>query len=253
MTSRPGTGGHQQSTHAKHPKVFHEGRRVMCILEADKTCIKVFGIIPRFLKFFGDGKLCLQCYGWDENRTWYQCCGAGIQISGSGSGFSSGHLNVLAPAPTSKSFWLRLLKDLVEKTLYYLYNSLVQQTMTVEREPKFQASAPAPAIQNCLGSGSTTLLGTLRHWFNYFAASFFKALDILFSREAKVRDTLVIISFLSSVSVLASGKDHYSLPIFRQLEKTGYIHSSMELCFTNKSYISRALNSLLCNSNCVPF
>jgi len=40
--------------------------------------------------------------------------GAGTQISGSGSG--STHLNFLgpAPAPTSKSFWLRLQNDLVQ-------------------------------------------------------------------------------------------------------------------------------------------
>ena len=40
------------------------------------------------------------------------------------------------------------------KPFYYLYNSLAQQT--VEWEPKFQA--PAPAIPNCLGSGSTALV-----------------------------------------------------------------------------------------------
>jgi len=41
-----------------------------------------------------------------------------------------------------------------------LYNSLAQQTMSVEREPKLQA--PAPAVQNYLGSGSTALLKTIR-------------------------------------------------------------------------------------------
>ena len=43
----------------------------------------------------------------------YQGCGAGTQISGSGS--SSGHLNFLVPAPTSRSFWLRLQNNLVQK------------------------------------------------------------------------------------------------------------------------------------------
>jgi len=37
-----------------------------------------------------------------------------------------------------------------------LYNWLVQQTTSVEREPKFQA--PAPAIQYCLGSGSIAIV-----------------------------------------------------------------------------------------------
>jgi len=47
-------------------------------------------------------------------------------------GSSSGHLSFLAPAPTFRSFWLRRLNNLVpkiiEKTLYYLYNSLAPKT-----------------------------------------------------------------------------------------------------------------------------
>jgi len=41
-----------------------------------------------------------------------QGCGAGTQISGCG----SGHLNFLAPVPASRSFWLRLQNNLVQKT-----------------------------------------------------------------------------------------------------------------------------------------
>jgi len=87
----------------------------------------------------------------------------GNQISG------SRHLNFVAPAPTSRSFWLRLDNDLDHwKLLYYLYNWLAPQTMAVEPEPKFPVPAPAPqckslwpaVIQNCLGSGSTALVAT---------------------------------------------------------------------------------------------
>ena len=65
---------------------------------------------------------------------------AGTQILGSSS--SSGYLIFLAPAPVQ-------FGSKITKKRYYLYNSL-------ELEPKFQA--PAPAIQNCSGSGSTALV-----------------------------------------------------------------------------------------------
>ena len=48
----------------------------------------------------------------------------------------------------SRSFWLRfqlqtnLLQKIRKITLYYLYNSLVPQTISVHPEPKFQASTP---------------------------------------------------------------------------------------------------------------
>ena len=37
-----------------------------------------------------------------------------------------------------------ILSKKSEKTLYYLYNSLVPQTISVDPEPKFQASVPPP-------------------------------------------------------------------------------------------------------------
>jgi len=73
--------------------------------------------------------------------------------------------NFRAPAPTSENF--RLRNDLVEKTLYHLYNSLAQQTVcwkgtqiSGSGSTIWNFLAPAPAIQNCLGSGYTTLLTT---------------------------------------------------------------------------------------------
>ena len=69
----------------------------------------------------------------------YHGCGASTQISGS----ISGHLNFLAPAPTSRGFWLPFrdngLKN--QKRMYYLYSSLAIQTISVDPEPKF----PSPA------------------------------------------------------------------------------------------------------------
>ena len=70
-----------------------------------------------------------------------QGCGPGSQISGSG----SRHLNVLAPAATSRSFssgFRTIWCKKSEKTTYYLYNSLAPQTISVEPEPNFQAPAP---------------------------------------------------------------------------------------------------------------
>jgi len=99
-----------------------------------------------------------------------QGCGAGTQISGSGS--NSKHLNFLTSAPTSKRFWLRLQNDLVKwnkKLLFYFYNSLHSKLCLVNGNPnfrlwlrihhlKFVAPASAPGIQNFLGSGSTALV-----------------------------------------------------------------------------------------------
>ena len=86
-----------------------------------------------------------------------------------GLGSNSRHLKFLAPAPTSKSFWLRLKNDLVHSTpkpLNYLYNWLATKTMSVEQELKVQAPTPAPLLQ-MFGSGSNhpILLGirTLLH------------------------------------------------------------------------------------------
>jgi len=73
-----------------------------------------------------------------------QGCGAGTDISGS----SSRHLNFLAPAPTSRSFWIRPQNDFVHWTLKnVLSNSLAQQTISVEPEPKYQAPALAPYLK----------------------------------------------------------------------------------------------------------
>jgi len=59
-------------------------------------------------------------------------------------------INFLAPAPASKSLWLRLLfqNDLVHENpknivLIYVYNSLAQENMSVEPKSEFQAPAPA--------------------------------------------------------------------------------------------------------------
>ena len=58
----------------------------------------------------------------------------------------------LAPAATSRSFWLRIPFRTIwsknsEETLYYLYNSLAPQTISVEPEPKIQT--PAPPSKKC--------------------------------------------------------------------------------------------------------
>jgi len=90
---------------------------------------------------------------------------AGTQISGSGS--SSAHRNLLAPAPEQFG-----PKD-QKKTLHYLYNSLARQTISVDPEPKFQTPVPpsirfwlrlqpskiasAPALQPCCVLGSFIL------------------------------------------------------------------------------------------------
>ena len=50
-----------------------------------------------------------------------------------------------APSPGVESFWLRLQNNLVQnirKKLHYIYNSLAQQTISVDSEPKFQAPVP---------------------------------------------------------------------------------------------------------------
>jgi len=84
-----------------------------------------------------------------------QDCGAGTQISGS----SSRHLIFFAPFPAPAQHLevsgSRMIWSIENwKPLYYLYNPLAPQTMSVEPEPKFQASA----IQNCLGSDFTALV-----------------------------------------------------------------------------------------------
>jgi len=78
-------------------------------------------------------------YWLDRMTRMNQGCGAGTKISGS----SSGHLNISAPAPTSRSFWLQ--NNLVQKSrksLYHLYNALAPQTISVEPELNFQAPIP---------------------------------------------------------------------------------------------------------------
>ena len=87
-----------------------------------------------------------------------QGCGAGTQISGSVS--TSMHLKFLAPTPTSKSFWLRLQNDLVHqrlKTIVLFLQLTCSQTRLLNGNSNFRLHhskflAPAPAIQNCLGS-----------------------------------------------------------------------------------------------------
>ena len=94
-----------------------------------------------------------------------QGCGAGTQISGSGS--SSGHLNFFAPVPTSRSFWLRLQYNLVKKrkeTLYYMHKNVCPIKYPRGSGTLISGSgstiwmilarALAPAIQNCLVSDS---------------------------------------------------------------------------------------------------
>jgi len=75
-----------------------------------------------------------------QNYASEQGCGAGIQISGSGS--SSGrlifwlrlqHLELFGTGSGSKTIWFERQK----KTLYYLYTSL-----SLEPEPELQAPAP---------------------------------------------------------------------------------------------------------------
>jgi len=69
-------------------------------------------------------------------------------------------LKFQAPAPTSGSFSLWLQNNLVQKIekniVSFVKTRLPHQLSPVKPEPKFQA--PAPAIQNCLGSGSTALV-----------------------------------------------------------------------------------------------
>ena len=99
-----------------------------------------------------------------------KACGAGTQISGSTSG--SRHQKFLAQASAPE--WFDPLKIIV---VLYLYNSLAQQTGAMKPEHKFRLRlhhskrldpdlALAPVIQNCLGSGSTTLVYTRPRWIN---------------------------------------------------------------------------------------
>ena len=50
-----------------------------------------------------------------------------------------------APASGIESFWLRLQNNLVQNIrnkLHYIYDSLAQQTISVDAKPKFQAPVP---------------------------------------------------------------------------------------------------------------
>jgi len=65
-------------------------------------------------------------------------------------------------------------------------------------------------------AGTKTALDIIQLWFNYFASSFFNALAIYVSREAKERNAPVVGAF-SPVSLFVYGDDHPSLPIFGAL------------------------------------
>jgi len=61
-------------------------------------------------------------------------------------------------------------------------------------------------------AGMYTALGIIQLWFNYFAASSFKALGIHFSKEQE-RDAAVV-GACSPVFLLVYGENHSTLPIF---------------------------------------
>ena len=90
-----------------------------------------------------------------------QGCGAGTQISVSGSSFE--RLNFLAPSPppvpTSKSFWLRLQNNLVQKIIK---KHCIICISRLPHKPSpwtgTQISCFGSTIQNCSGSTSTALL-----------------------------------------------------------------------------------------------
>jgi len=68
-------------------------------------------------------------------------------------------------------------------------------------------------------AGTKNALGSIRLWFNYFAASYFKALCYYFSWEAKERNAPVVGAF-TPVSLFVYGDNHPSLPIFRCSSRT---------------------------------
>ena len=79
-------------------------------------------------------------------------------------------LKFRVPAPDIKSFWLRLQNDLVHgklKTTVLFVQLACPTNCSLNGNPNsgsgstiWKFLAPAPAIQNCLGSGSTALLST---------------------------------------------------------------------------------------------
>ena len=70
VTSRPVTGGCQHRTSATVPKAF-QGTQLIALIDIDKTCLDIFGILQRFIENLQEWKRGLYCYGRDENRTGY--------------------------------------------------------------------------------------------------------------------------------------------------------------------------------------
>jgi len=61
----------------------------------------------------------------------------------------------------------------------------------------------------CATTATKTALGIIQLWFDYFAASFFKALGVHFSREARERDAPVVGEF-TPVSLSVYREDQFA-------------------------------------------
>ena len=123
----------------------------------------------------------------------YHGCGASTQISGS----ISGHLNFLAPAPTSRGFWLPFrdngLKNQKKIVLFaqlacptnYRCGSGTQISSFGSTSWKFLT--PTPAIQNCFNSGSTGLLRTRLIHISPTWWTIYRSFEIILERELSIR------------------------------------------------------------------
>jgi len=89
-----------------------------------------------------------------------------------------------------------LVHKIRKKTLHYLYNSLVPQTISMNPEPKFQVSAPPSKsfwlrlqlfkIASAPGSSSTALLCTRLIHISPSYWTIYRSFEIIFERELSI-------------------------------------------------------------------
>ena len=129
----------------------------------------------------------------------YEVCGTGTQISGSG----SRHLNFLAPAPTSKSFWLRLQNDLVHqrrKTIV-LFVKLAWPG-TPERGCITGALSPLPFERGATGAQVPSHTNTISPVTSWFIKINLKEIYCSYSRTHKTQNGFLLFLLLVLRSTL---------------------------------------------------
>ena len=94
--------------------------------------------------------------------------------------------------------------------------SRLRQNMCIRllHTPKISRKLLESGILFCCAKAAKTALGTIKLWFNYFPPSFYKALDVHFSRVVKERDAPVVVAW-SPVSLSVYRDDqfaNYSVP-----------------------------------------